>query len=504
MFGNMTSYNQLANHKVAQMNVVELLISETGTYNQQFLRPYESSMDGYGTAKVVERVSQAIRSGSSVNNNTFIGIGTAIVAPSAGVVSPVNILNGWERDRLRFKLTIEVLMNTGSRVRYIYTGFTSDRNIIPGISYDQGKIDPNMVFKVNTVTRTRVVSEVTPHGNRSRYSPLATCNVLTNPNWTGVISPANMYTMRPSDVISHRATESLRSINTNFVDTNMMVTSKPSYSNLAAGNINDYSASIISNALKVGLVADPSDKTNPYFNAKTMVSDEIENPLFDRLNVMRRTAASDGSFTFNELLTIDPMTDSVAVYAPLTQEDIRHVHRTGQTAAWDGSDLNTQAATIIANGIPAIMARLGLIRLGFSSTNSVIGSMPTTNISGAVSINENVNMDANAFARIRDELVMRVEYDVLSAVTMGFEIEYFVTVLADLNGDMRITVGLDGKAPYDYVYPCFNSSAMTPILTNNLNMATSLASVFGSIIDECVQNIPAVSDDYSAFESKLV
>ena len=166
------SFNTLTNSKITQINVVELLLNETGTYNQQFLRPYESSMDGRDTAKVVDRISEAVRVGASVNNNTFIGIGTAIVAPSASIVTPIGILNGWDRDRLRFKLTIDVTMNTGSRIRYIYTGFTSDANILPGIFHDQSKIDPNMLFKVNTVTRTRVVSEVTPYGNRDRFSAL--------------------------------------------------------------------------------------------------------------------------------------------------------------------------------------------------------------------------------------------------------------------------------------------------------------------------------------------
>ena len=500
------SFNALTNSKITQINVVELLLNETGTYNQQFLRPYESSMDGRDTAKVVDRISEAVRVGASVNNNTFIGIGTAIVAPSASIVTPIGILNGWDRDRLRFKLTIDVTMNTGSRIRYIYTGFTSDANILPGIYHDQSKIDPNMLFKVNTVTRTRVVSEVTPYGNRDRFSALATCNVLVNPHWQGITSTNNMYTMRPSDVISYRANEPLRAVQarTNFIDTNMLVTSKPSYSNLASGNINDYSASIISNALKVGLVSDPSSKTNPYYHAKTMAADTMDNPLFERLSTLRQSAAMDGTFSFAELSMIDPMTDSVTTYTQLTQEDIRQVHRAGQTSDWHGSDFNTQAATIIANGIPAIMARMGLVRMGFTSTNSVIGSRPSTQISGAVSMNENVNMDVNAFARIRDELITRIEYDVLNAVTLGFEVEYFVSVYADLNLDMRITVGIDGKAPVDYVYPCFNSSALAPILTHDLNMANNLSAVFGSIIDECVQNIPNYGDDYSAFESKHV
>ena len=88
------SLNTLTNSKITQINVVELLLNETGTYNQQFLRPYESSMDGRGTAKVVDRISEAVRVGASVNNNTFIGIGTTIVAPSASIVTPIGILNG--------------------------------------------------------------------------------------------------------------------------------------------------------------------------------------------------------------------------------------------------------------------------------------------------------------------------------------------------------------------------------------------------------------------------
>jgi hypothetical protein len=504
MYANVPGYAQLANQKIVSIRVVELLLIDTGTYNQQYLKPYESSLDAQGTGIVVDRISEAVAKGASITSNTFLGLGTSIVAPSAGTVLPVGILNGWNNQRMRFKLTIDTTNNAGSVVRYIYIGYTSNNNLIPGISFDGPKVDPTMVFKVNTVTRTRVNYQITPHGEQRSYTTLSTCNVLVNPNWSQVMSDTNMYMMRPMDVISHRATQSLRSINTNFIDTSSIVTSRPEYANLAAGNISDYASSIVSNALKVGLVNDPSNKGNPYHHAKQMASDKVDNPLFDALCRIRGTIAADGTFTIAELMQMDPNTDNMTAYAPLDQNDVKQVHRSGQTCDWNGSDITTQAATIIANGIPGIMARLGLIRLALNSTNSVIGSIPTTTVSGAVSVNSQVNMDVQSFSRIKAELITRIEYDIMNPITFGFDIEYYVGINADLNGEMWISIGLSGEPPRDYVFPCFSSSAMTPVLTHDMQKAYNLAGVFGGIIDECVQNIPSMQDDYASFESNLV
>ena len=479
-------------NKPTSMRVVRLQIQETGTYNQQVSRPYVADIDHHTLNAVSDRVNQAIEKAENITPLTLQGLGNAIVQPSPDSLGVIQIVNGWDTQRLRFILEVECEYVSGGRSRFYYTGYTSH----VGITHMNQGLDPKMEFVINSVVRTRLTNSYSPAGQIVSENMVASKHVICDPNWLGAISPQQTYMMRPEDIINYKSVSHiLPGLGANTVDARHLVQSNAATSSTNNGLAHNYAASIINSHVKSFTAAGNSATDAQVLGeARKLVPESMENPLLTALATIRGSGVMSNIFTIGELINIDPNTDNVTIFTPLEAADLQRVHQTGQTENWDGSDQHTVAATVLAQSVPSIMSGLMIRAISFTSTNSnITGQIHTT-------VNNSVDFDRQNVAARVQAFIMRLETEVLYDMCFGNGIQYFVDVYADLLGDIRITIGLDGKHPQPYAYPLFCNAMLAPVLTNQLTVATNTSENFSHLMDHVQQmasDIPTTLVDTS-------
>ena len=77
------------------MRITKLMMVETGTYNDQFFRPYRTNMD----MGVLASFQEATHAMPRITPTSIAGIASQIMAPTAEPQGNVNIVNGWDTRR---------------------------------------------------------------------------------------------------------------------------------------------------------------------------------------------------------------------------------------------------------------------------------------------------------------------------------------------------------------------------------------------------------------------
>lgn len=471
--------------KVSAMRVVSLHIQETGTYNQQYSRPYVTDIDQGTLNMVSDRVNRSIEHAEKITPMTLQGLGNSIVQPSPTIQGNVSIINGWDQQKLRFILNVECEYASGGRSHFHYTGYTS----YVGVSTQSASIDPDMEFVVNSVVRTRITNSYTPHGAVATENMVASKNVLCDPSWGGSMAPQQMYMMRPEDIINYKAVSHvLAGSPTKVIDSRHLVQKDINTSSTNNGLAHNYAASIINSHVQAFTHASIStDEGDILGEARRLVPEMMDNPLLSALASLRASSVVGNVFTKRELERLDPNLNHVLFYTPLTVTDMHTVHRAGQTANWDGSDPNTVNAFTLSQAVPAIMSGLMLRSIAFTSTNSNITGQIFTSVSNSMDFSrQDVQARTAAF-------VHRLENEVIHDMTFGNNLSYFMSVTADLLGDIWITIAMDGNSPVDYVFPAFGNSILTPVITPDAHLASNTAENFGILMDhvrEMASDIP--------------
>jgi hypothetical protein len=325
---------------------------------------------------------------------------------------------------------------------------------------------------------------------------VASKHVICDANWAGVMQQQQTYMMRPEDIINYKSINHiLPGLGNNTVDSRHLVQSNASTSSTNNGLAHNYAASIINSHVKSFMAAGNSaTDTQILGEARKLVPESMENPLLTALATMRGSGVLGNVFTIRELMSLDPNTDHVTMFMPLEAADLQRVHQVGQTENWDGSDQHTVAATVLAQAVPSIMSGLMIRAISFSSTNSnITGEIHTT-------VTNSIDFDKQNVAARVQAFIMRLNNEVLYDMCFGNGIQYFVDVYADLLGDIRIMIGLDGKMPQDYAYPLFCSAMLSPVLTNQLTIATNTSENFSQLMDHVQQmasEIPTTMVDTS-------
>jgi len=212
----------------------------------------------------------------------------------------------------------------------------------------------------------------------------------------------------------------------------------------------------------------------------TYESSVFENVFIRALSNVKGYSGSV-SFTFPELMKIDPNVSAVTNYISLGTTQSKQLHVAGQTAYWNSSDRETLVASVLSNAIPALMMELMISKIYFRSTNSDIGGNMNTIIIDAKSLT-NADLTANyeLFKR-------RLEKEILFDITYGNQSMFMIDMSADLFGETSISVSMDGAPMTPYTTPSFCDSLMVPVLSPNkdsyFNVVNDLEILMNNIKD---------------------
>ena len=462
------------------IKVVRFIVTETGTYNDQFRRPYESHLTQQSFNEILENATRA----SSITPSLFSGYTSQIVAPSAYAESQIVIPEGWGERRFRFMLELEVQYKTGGNIREILTGY-SDTPANSASMY--GTLAPDTIFRINNTIHVATQVQYTPFGNQVS-TQLADCShLLINDNWGGVYSNNRDFMLRPTDIFSKSLTAGLETQlqnETSFDGSNVLmnIAQKSKRTNAVPTN---YVSSIVKNYTnaysQVGISSDSIGDDDALSTAQQYARENsaARDPFLDTVASMKAMPVSN-LFTLNDLRNIDPDLDNKMIYVKKGLAQMNDVHMAGQTQGWNGSDLHTHIANLLANAVPSLMMSHLIVSMSFISTNMDLTGAINTRIANIDGFSKNVDMSNYARA-----FVSKFENEVLSDIIKNFQVSIGVEMRVDLLSETWIGLTLNNER-IDFVVPSFSDALFVPVLTNNAQRSNQLAADMKGLLDNIV------------------
>lgn len=482
MFQNLTpNVQNTAQQAVAPtMRVKKCLLVESGTYGEQYRRPYQSNMTPQNIHVLQERIDQA---NGQITQNLFSGLGQFLV-PSAVPEAQINIANGWGTRKMRMLIEVEI-SNRNTTFSEVLLCWSEYNGVTPS-----GAIDENMLFHVNSVLKFRRSYRQTPLGMQYLMQPAGSGHILTNPNWGGIEANSQMTMMRPKDIYSAMMISDLPDMSAvNYRDTRCLLMDAPAVSRRSNNVSSAYATSILSGYMQAAVNQELGQgETETLGNAITY---QLEPSLGDD-QVIQALMSFQGllggsTFTWRDLRRLDPNIDNPQITKAVVRgnsQQIHDQHQVGQSQDWGVPTIEAQISAMLSQSIPSLIMDLGIVRLAFSATNRI----PMMSL-GTGSQHSIVVAQAESFAG--DDLTMelqmfrsRLEMDVLQEVSMNGVVDYEIQMQVNLTGETRIDISVGGQPPQPFVCPTFTDALLVPVVTQNNLLVSNLALDFQNLLGE--------------------
>jgi hypothetical protein len=461
------------------MTAKKLLIQVTGTYGRQYARPFQAQVN----AGIINEVSeQMINTKGSITGALFsFGAGAQMIQPSATPERDIVIPNGWDTRRLRFILVLERIDHMDMVQIINVSGFTDHADLSMS-----NYIDPNTRFYINSVNVSVPQRTRTPYGMLESMRTKSSNQLVVNRDFQGALTPGQVtgYSIAPDCVFANmQASDYTKGLHgDSMLDTRAMLTGTPKLMQRQHNSAPQYCASIMDTWHSV-------NNASEYSHANDKVMDECVHMLQAPLAqsdaflafLMKRKeqefgymSGFDGSFTYSDLIALDPNVDYVKSLAP----DMGNLAYAGQGADWGSSDGLTLAAAALAQAVPSYMAQFGLGVFGFKASNDTING-------GIVVIPFAVRGHAaqNDQSKEVEALIYRLSTEVLMGVTHGNNVSFSLTMNVDLYGETWIELAMNGGSPYLYIAPTFADALAVPTVTVDQSRLNSICHDLGAVFN---------------------
>lgn len=458
----------------ASVQIVKLIMQETGTYNQQWRRSFESNLNGQIQNSILETCDRV----GHITPGLLTGIANQFIKPSATPEKPISIVNGWDARRFRFFMEVHSKSHMGPVLIQYVTGYTDHMGATPN-----GALDPNMVFYINTVNTTKSSTRTTPLGTQNVQSMMDSSHLLYQPDYSGIYGNNTTHKMRPEDVFAGMQNADLHNasldngIDNSFIDTRSHLSSKPIKAARKYSSSPVYVAGILNSYVQTKR-ADISGISNmELFDtaAAHMACARVNQDPF--IKKLMDSTGKGGMFTFGEISTIDPTIGNRIIVSPLTPALRATLHTAGQTQNWQSSDYDTQFATTLSQAVPGYMLDNCLQSVKFRATNDT-GQGILVHITNYGTLLQGIDP-----APFLASFTFAVQKTLLQDLSYNNQISFSVDMSCNLTGDTKIDLSLNGGPFVPYVTPCFCDALMSPLITADFNKFTSLTHDLGLVVD---------------------
>lgn len=436
------------------MEVTKFIMTETGTYNAPYLRPFKSQMDGH----VIQQFQEATQGGTHVTPNNLAGIASSIIKPTAQPYGMVNIDNGWDTRRCRFLL--EIIFHAGY-------GF-ANKQIIMGYSDHVGfstnhHIDPNMrLYFNNSITlKTTMRDGVAFTGMADASQILIPQVTMQTPNAYGT----NAISMRPCDVVSNMSTKELSG---DVHDFRTMFFEGPKKSRRSNNIAPDFISTVIRGLNSaIRLNPDARDKTQAelYTNARDNIRDGLmSNDPFMRIITQKTGYSERGYVTYAELCAHFPTADQRCMFTPLVSvlRNGMHASVSGAGEYWSVTTSEAVLATTLLHAIPSIMLECMVTKCVIIATNETHDGSVYIELRNPASFTDGVDMQSYLM-RLED----RMRFEVFNDISSNNLINFRVQMMVDVAGESRITISYASQPEVEFIMPSFSDGLMSPLVTSN-------------------------------------
>lgn len=457
------------------VRIRKFLLHETGGYNPQYRRPYDTTMEPNTLNMVLERLGGTKHYEPSLMG----GLANKFITPTATPEKMLSLVNGWAERRMRFMMEVEYNYVTGGNMVEVVLGYSDYSGV--GIS---GSIDPNMSFFINSIMEVRHTNNIGPNGTELYSSVKGSSHLLVDNAWRGIYSPDRDQNMRPTDVYTAMSRVQMRDIpQDGITDARTMINNNAVKSYRSNASSASYVSKIFNGYTDAIMQLSVSDGENDIIDRARGIACELtasEDPFLCAIMQVRGDSAIGNTFTFGDLRKIDQNIENVTIAQLLSPQAQMSVHQPGQTADWGGSDIVTATANVLSQTIPGLLMDLALTRVVFKTTNRDFNSVVRT-----------VILDAQGFSsgdlsKPLSIFISRIENEVLRDISFNNSIEFAIEMNVDLLGETWLSISLDGKAPVDFVTPSFCDALLTPVISSDNNRVLNLASDFQILSENLV------------------
>lgn len=468
----------------SKLKVESLILRFTGTFNDQYIRPFVTNpaLNNIQLNQIATSIAEVTQQGP-INATAVAGVGGSFLTRSAEPEGVAGIVNGWSTQRLRFIMKVTLTNNIGGTNTLFVTGYTDHAGVAGG------HLDPNMVFYVNNMYKVRTTYSQTPYGNNTILETVGSQQIITDHNRQNGINSGlfkqnqnDLRIMSPGDIF--KALESSVVYNTDekpdMYDCRFLVDNTGKTAPKGINNSNAF----IANTLNSYINGQHEDyQSNPHSAGLKhyMCSNQFEhqdfwkNEFFAALDQFRSDfMMKSSSFRMKDLERVDP---NVRNTITLINDKPHELHNAGSTSYWHGRDLNTVSSSIIASSLPSLMSEQLVSRVTITSTNATPNGQPLTSIVYGEGFSNQMDMREN-FNRLR------IAFDLLVVKDISFnnDIGYMFQVSCDLTGQTIIKIRMENHPEQDFVFPTFCDALFSPILTNNVNNILHVAEDFGGLM----------------------
>lgn len=476
----------------AKIVVKRLVMQDTGTYNQQFSRPYKTNMDNKTMDLLVSRVDQSPN--GRLTGSMLSGLAGSFIRPQTEKETAVNISNGWDTHRIRFLLEVEITQSMGSINTQYIQGYTN----FPGAS-SSGAIAPDMVFYINSIIETRRIPVKTPTGYTAYENIVDNSHVMAAADFKNIYESNKQHLMRPQDVFlkmstSHIGDENGQSISSNMYDSRLSLRKDAQKSSRRNSMASSYAANIIDSYSQATNLADFNVSETAMVEAAmgyVMESEASVDPFLSAISQVTSMIATN-TFRWDDLLAVDPNTPKVTNYVAPSPTMRINTHSAGQTHHWEGSDIVTVSATILSQSVPSIMMELMLNKVVFKSTNHDINGRVKTVLVDGKGFSSNTDLTRNF-----QGFIFRLEQELLKDLTYDYSFPFRLDMTVDLFGETWISLEIGSSGMIDFVTPSFCDNLFVPVVTTSTDTLNQLTNDF-EVLSETIKHMAGQSYGHNA------
>ena len=508
--------------------VEELLLFQTGTYNDQYRRDYRvNGVNQNGFMSALDKLNEVTREGTNLNATAIAQAGLSVIAPATEATpqSFVALPNGWGQERFIFMMKVRVTQAMSNIVNYYYlTGYTDTNEATMS-----GHIAPNMAFFINNSVRVREIQNVIHGAVVPQMAGVQMSQVLTGQHHAGMsaLGPTgnNDYHMLPgtiAEMAGSLATTQFQPAvgqgmlggqNPAMLDTTPMFF-RGSLLQYRDNNMPNRWLSRFLQGYSVGMADNYQDETNT--NMFKAMAGAIPEPLFQEdevLSLLKRNSTfgerNQGFITWHDLCMISPGLDSRTTVNRVHPQDYGYLQQAGGSESWGSSTRNAWAAAIVSHVVPSIMAPLMLTRITFTLTNMLIGGGFQVQIhSNAADLyganqyggatNDQYVITPKSFmspntdiSNYLEQFRLRILTELAPSLLYSPDWPIHLTVDAQLMRDTVIDISVAGEMKEHFVFPTFADNLLAPVMTTNYNNVQTMSADLIKIANDVISS-PAV------------
>lgn len=469
-----------------------------------YTRPFEA----LGNQQAMDGIANMIDARVPLTPSNLAKHAAMMMVPSGAPESQIFIPNGWQTERIRFLLELECTTALGTKY-IIITGYTDYNDP----SYT-GIIDPAMRLYFNNVVTLRQTTRINEYGhvvygraiiNNSQLLSVHD-GVARFSNYEPV--PASKKTLTPASVLA-QIEVSTSTIGSNFnpgttfdgrsnVGSGAGITLSRRTNNLAGAYLAE-TFSVVSNTVDsysahTGGPIRPNESqiySAAYGNAISHEASVLEDPFFNLL--MTRTDYNQrGSVAYGDINLLIPGIDSIGTLsrpgaAMQTSAPAGFVDEHG-LQQWHHSDIETQLASTLISGVPALMADCLLSRVVFVATNQTATGYPEVTVTD-ISTLLGDNVDASSEMTLVNAFTHRVADELVPVLSAGGQRDFLLNMQVDLAGDTYITISVGNMPVVSYSAPSYCDNLFVPVVTHAPERLDILASDVKNITDRFTSQI---------------